>query len=95
MKNDDRDGTRLKMAATTAKPTFMVRWTLKENERNLRKLFFAAAVDIPDQTLSNLAQPLVRIALKLLGRASRLSQTIAISVSRLTRRGRCVFFCGC
>jgi hypothetical protein len=29
-KNDDRDGTRLKMAATTAKPTFMVRWTLKE-----------------------------------------------------------------
>jgi hypothetical protein len=54
------------MAATTAKPTFMVRWTLEENERNLRKLFFAAAVDIPDQTLSNLAQPLVRIALKLL-----------------------------
>jgi hypothetical protein len=54
------------MAATTAKPTFMVRWTLEENERNLRKLFFAAAVDVPDQTLSNLAQPLVRIALKLL-----------------------------
>ena len=38
----------------------------ERNERNLRRLFFAAAVDIPDQTLSNLAQPLVRIALKLL-----------------------------
>jgi hypothetical protein len=63
-KNDDRDGTRLKMAATTAKQTFKVRWTLEKNERNLRKLFFAAPVDIPDQTLSNLAQPLVRIALK-------------------------------
>ena len=58
------------MAATTARPTFKVRWTLEENERNLRRLFFAAAalaaVDIPDPTLSNLAQPLVRIALKLL-----------------------------
>jgi hypothetical protein len=54
------------MAATTGKPTFMVRWTLEENERNLRRLFFDAAVDIPDQTLSNLTQPLVRIALKLL-----------------------------
>jgi hypothetical protein len=54
------------MAVTTAKPIFMVRWTLEENERNLRRLFFDAAVDIPDQTLSNLAQPLVRIALKLL-----------------------------
>ena len=50
MKIDDCDGSRLKMAATIAKPTFMVRWTLEENERNLRKLFFAAAVDIPDQT---------------------------------------------
>jgi len=38
----------------------------EENERNLRKLFFAAAVDIPDPMLSNFAQPLVRIALKLL-----------------------------
>ena len=54
------------MVATTAKPTFIVRWTLEENERNLRNLFFAAAVDVPDQTLSNLAQSLVRIALKLL-----------------------------
>jgi hypothetical protein len=61
-----RDDTRLKMVSTTAKPTFMVRWTMEENEHNLRKLFFAAAVDIPDQTLLNLAQPLVRIALKLL-----------------------------
>jgi len=43
-----------------------VRWTEEENERNLRKLFFAAAVDIPDPMLSNLAQTLVRIALKLL-----------------------------
>jgi hypothetical protein len=40
--------------------------TLEKNERNLPRLFFAAAVDIPDQTLSNLAQPLVRIMLKLL-----------------------------
>jgi hypothetical protein len=38
------------MAATTAKPTVMVRWTLEENERNVRKLFFAAAVDIQRQT---------------------------------------------
>ena len=54
------------MAATTTKPAYTVRWTEEENERNLRKLFFAAAVDIPDPMLSNLAQPLVRIALKLL-----------------------------
>ncbi len=52
------------MAAT--KPAYTVRWTEEDNERNLRKLFFAAAVDIPDLILSNLAQPLVRIALKLL-----------------------------
>jgi len=44
----------------------MVRWMEEENERNLGKLFFTAAVDIPDPMLSNLAQPLVRIALKLL-----------------------------
>jgi hypothetical protein len=54
------------MAATTTKPAYTVRWTEEENERNLRKLFFAAAVDIPDPMMSNLAQPLVRIALKLL-----------------------------
>ena len=54
------------MAATTTKPAYTVRWTEEDNERNLRKLFFAAAVDIPDPMLSNLAQPLVRIALKLL-----------------------------
>ena len=54
------------MAATTTKPAYTVRWTEEENERNLRKLFFAAAVDIPDHMLSSLAQPLVRIALKLL-----------------------------
>jgi hypothetical protein len=54
------------MAATTTKPAYTVRWKDEENERNLRKLFFAAAADIPDQMLSNLAQPLVRIALKLL-----------------------------
>jgi hypothetical protein len=55
------------MAATTTKPAYTVRWRDEENERNLRKLFFAAAADIPDQMLSSfLAQPLVRIALKLL-----------------------------
>ncbi len=59
-------GVRLTMAATTTKPAYTVRWKDEENERNLRKLFFAAAADIPDQMLSNLAQPLVRIALKLL-----------------------------
>jgi len=60
-------GAHLTMAATTTtKPDYTVRWTEEENERTLRKLFFAAAVDIPDQMLSNLAQPLVRIALKLL-----------------------------
>ncbi len=59
-------GARLTMTATTTKPAYTVRWMEEENERNLRKLFFAAAVDIPDPMLSNLAQPLVRIALKLL-----------------------------
>ena len=59
-------GARLTMAATTTKPAYTVRWMEEENERNLRKLFFPAAVDIPDPMLSNLAQPLVRIALKLL-----------------------------
>ena len=54
------------MEATTTKPAYTVRWKDEENERNLRKLFFAAAADIPDQMLSNLAQPLVCIALKLL-----------------------------
>jgi len=59
-------GARLTMATTTTKPAYTVRWKDEENERNLRKLFFAAAADIPDQMLSNLAQPLVCIALKLL-----------------------------
>ena len=59
-------GARLTMAATTTKPAYKVRWKDEENERNLRKLFFAAAADIPDQMLSNLEQPFVRIALKLL-----------------------------
>jgi hypothetical protein len=54
------------MAATTTKLAYEVCWKDEENERNLRKLFFAAEADIPDQMLSNLAQPLVRIALKLL-----------------------------
>jgi hypothetical protein len=55
------------MAATTTKLAYTVRWKDEgENERNLRKLFFAASADIPDQMLSNLAHPLVRIAFKLL-----------------------------
>jgi hypothetical protein len=37
------------MAATTTKPAYTVRWKDEENERNLRKLFFAAAADIPDR----------------------------------------------
>ena len=53
------------MAATSA-TIFTLRSTADLNERELRKLFFAAAVDVNDQTLSHLAQPLVRIALKLL-----------------------------
>ena len=61
-KNNDYDGTRLEMAATTSKPVLMVRWKEKENDRNLRKLFFAASGDISDQTLSNLAQPFVRVS---------------------------------
>ena len=61
-----KTGARLTMAATTTKPAYKVRWKDEENERNLRKLFFAAAAAIPDQMLSNLAQTLVRIALKLL-----------------------------
>jgi hypothetical protein len=62
-------GACLTMAATTTKPAYTApsaRWKDEENERNLRKLFFAAAADIPDQMLSNLSQPLVRITLKLL-----------------------------
>ena len=35
-------GARLTMAATTTKPDYTVRWKDEENERNLRKLFFAA-----------------------------------------------------
>jgi hypothetical protein len=46
-------GARLTMAATTKKQPYTVRWKDEENERNLRKLFFAAAADIPDQILSN------------------------------------------
>jgi hypothetical protein len=60
-------GALLTMVSTTTKPAYMVRWMeTEENERNLRKLFFAAEVDIPDPMVSILAQPLVRIALKLL-----------------------------
>ena len=44
------------MTTTTTKPAYTVRWKDEENERNLRKLFFAAAPAIPDQMLSNLAQ---------------------------------------
>jgi hypothetical protein len=50
----------------TQKPTFTLVITDSEAENAMRKSFFAAAVGIQDAALSNLAQPLVRIALKLL-----------------------------
>ena len=54
------------MAAATTKSTFALQITGSEAENVMRKLVFAAAVGIQDGALSNLAQPLVRIALKLL-----------------------------
>jgi hypothetical protein len=54
------------MAGMLAKPTFALEITGSEAENTMRKNVFAAAVGIQDATLSNLAQPLVRIALKLL-----------------------------
>jgi hypothetical protein len=54
------------MAGMLAKPTFALEITGSEAENAMRKNVFAAAVGIQDATLSNLAQPLVRIALKLL-----------------------------
>jgi hypothetical protein len=47
------------------KSTFALQFTGSEAENAMRKTVFAAAVGIQDGTLSNLAQPLVRIALKL------------------------------
>jgi hypothetical protein len=54
------------MAATLAKLTFTLEITGSEAENTMRKNVFAASVGIQDATLSNLAQPLVRITLKLL-----------------------------
>jgi hypothetical protein len=54
------------MATMLTKPTFALEITGSEAENTMRKNVFAAAVGIQDATLSNLAQPLVRIALKLL-----------------------------
>ena len=54
------------MSAASIKPTFAQEITDSEAENAMRKNVFAAAVGIQDTTLSNLAQPLVRIALKLL-----------------------------
>ena len=48
------------------KSTFALVINGSEAENAMRKIFFAAAVGIQDTTLSNLAQPFVRIALKLL-----------------------------
>ena len=53
-------------AAASTKSTFELQITGSEAENAMRKLVFAAAVGIQDGALSNLAQPLVRIALKLL-----------------------------
>jgi hypothetical protein len=50
----------------STKSTFALQFTGSEAENAMRKMVFAAAVGIQDGTLSNLAQPLVRIALKLL-----------------------------
>jgi hypothetical protein len=65
------------MTATSAKPVFTMRLTGDLNEREVRKLFFVATVDVNDQTLSHLVQPLVRIALKILQlfRAHRVTHT--------------------
>ena len=46
--------------------TYALQITGSEAENAMRKLVYAAAVGIQDGALSNLAQPLVRIALKLL-----------------------------
>jgi hypothetical protein len=54
------------MAAMSTKQTFTLQFTGSEAEHTMRKIVFAAAVGIQDATLSNLAQPLVRIALKLI-----------------------------
>ena len=54
------------MAAVSTKSTLVLQFTGSEAENAMRKLVFAAAVGIQDGALSNLAQPLVRIALKLL-----------------------------
>ena len=54
------------MAAVSTKSTFALQITGSEAENAMRKLVFAAAVGIQDGVLSNLDQPLVRIALKLL-----------------------------
>ncbi len=55
------------MAATSTKSTFALQLTGSEAENAMRKLVFAAAVGILDGAdKANLAQPLVRIALKLL-----------------------------
>ena len=54
------------MAATPLKPTFALEITGSEAKNAMQKNVSAAAVGIQDATLSNLAQPLVRIALKLL-----------------------------
>ena len=54
------------MAAVSTKPTFALQITGSEAENAMRKLVFAAAVGVQDGALSNLAQPLVRITLKLL-----------------------------
>jgi hypothetical protein len=70
-KNDKAGTSRLRkeIASTSAKASFTVHYlhfTGEEDERKLRKLFFAASVDIADQSMSIIAQPLVYIALKLL-----------------------------
>ena len=54
------------MSTVSTKSTFALQFTGSEAENAMRKMVFAAAVGIQDGTLSNLAQPLVRIALKLL-----------------------------
>ena len=54
------------MSTVSTKSTFALQITDSEAENAMRKLVFAAAVGIQDGALSNLAQPLVRIALKLL-----------------------------
>ena len=54
------------MSAMSTKSTLAWQFTGSEAENAMRKMVFAAAIGIQDGTLSNLAQQMVHISLKLL-----------------------------